>query len=403
MQPYFLTYIPVTAKDIVGQEQQVQAILHFITHFKQQKKKALILYGPSGSGKTAALYAIARDLDAELLEMNASDARNKEEINNVLGQASVQTSLFAKQKILLADEIDGLAGREDFGGIQALATVIEKTRYPIICTANNPFDKKFAPLRSVAELIEFSPLPYTDITTILKRICTKERIPFEEDALKSLARRAGGDARAAINDLQLLTSDTKRLEKKDLALLADREKSESIINALVKVFKTTDPKIALDAFDSVDEELGKVMLWVDENLPKEYKKPQDLAAAYQYLAKADIFNRRIRRWQYWRFLVYISAFLTAGIAVSKQEKYPGFTQYTPTTRILKLWQANQRYLKRKSIAAKLAVKLHCSTTRIIQDTLPYLKEIFKKNKTVAGSIAAFAELDQEEVEWMRQW
>ena len=101
--------------------------------------------------------------------------------------------------------------------------------------------------------------------------------------------------------------------------------------------------------------------------------------------------------------MYISAFLTAGIAVSKQEKYPGFTQYTPTTRLLKIWQANQRYLRRKSIAGKLAAKLHCSNKTIIQDALPYFKTIFKKDKAWTEQLAAAADLEQEEVEWIKQW
>ncbi|MBW2999913.1 replication factor C large subunit, partial [Candidatus Woesearchaeota archaeon] len=141
--------------------------------------------------------------------------------------------------------------------------------------------------------------------------------------------------------------------------------------------------------------------WVDENLPKEYTNPQDLARAYDFISKADVMNRRIKRWQHWRFLVYINAYLSAGIAVSKDEKYKGFVSYTPTTRILKLWQAKMKYMKRTAIASKIAEKTHSSTKRAIKDTLPYLKPIFK-NKKLGSQLAEELDLNEEEFDWLKK-
>ena len=167
-------------------------------------------------------------------------------------------------------------------------------------------------------MIEFAPLDYSDIFTVLKKICDSEKIKYEEEVLKGLARRAGNDARAAINDLQTLTIEAKELTKKSLEELGERNKLDTMINALFKVFKTTDHKVAIAAFDNIEEDLDEQLLWLDENLPREYTKPEDLAKAYDKLSKADVFNRRIKRWQHYRFLVYINALITAGIAVSKK-------------------------------------------------------------------------------------
>ncbi|MBN2421311.1 hypothetical protein JXB27_03470, partial [Candidatus Woesearchaeota archaeon] len=141
-------------------------------------------------------------------------------------------------------------------------------------------------------------------------------------------------------------------------------------------------------------------LWVDENLPYEYKKPKDLAEAYHYVSQADLFNRRIRRWQHWRFLVYINAFLSGGIASSKDSKYSEFVQYKPTMRILKLWMANQKYAKRKAIAEKIHEKMHTSVKETVKSVVPYMQVIFKQNKEMSGKIAAELDLDEEEVEWL---
>ena len=225
---------------------------------------------------------------------------------------------------------------------------------------------------------------------------------YKKTALKSLARRAGGDLRAAINDLQTLSQQGKSLERTDLDNLADRMQTDSIVDALVKILKTTDPKIALSALDNVNEDYDQLILWLDENLPKEYTKPKDLDRAYDKLSKADVFRRRIRRWQHWRFLVYINALLTAGVAVSKEEKYREFVKFGPTRRLLKIWMANQRYMKRKAIAQKIAEKTHTSSKAVLRDTLPYLHPAFRKSRKMAEQLSKYLDLNDDEIGWLRK-
>ena len=174
-----------------------------------------------------------------------------------------------------------------------------------------------------------------------------------------------------------------------------------MINALMRILKTTDANIALGALDDVDEETDDVFLWIDENLPKEYTLQEDLARAYDNMSMADVFRGRIRRRQHWRFLVYINSLLTAGVALSKKEKYHGFSKYTRTTRILNMWQFNQKNARRKSIAGKLANKTHTSAKRVVKDTLPYLRHIFKHNKEEAEKISRYLELDEEEIAYLK--
>ncbi|PIN86565.1 hypothetical protein COV19_03510 [Candidatus Woesearchaeota archaeon CG10_big_fil_rev_8_21_14_0_10_44_13] len=402
MQTWTKKHEPRKSGDVEGQADGVKYLKDFVEHYKKHKKRSLILYGPVGCGKTVSVYVVAKELGLEIIEVNASDFRNEEGVNSTVGSASRQMSLFSKGKIILVDEIDGLSGTEDRGGINALAALIEKSAFPIICTATDPFDKKFANLRKSSEMMQFMPLDYNSIFNILAKICREEKISYKDDDLKSLARRIGGDARAAVNDLQMIAEAKKELRKEDLDELGQREQQDNMINAMLKVFKTTDPMIAISAYDNVPEDFDKVFLWIDENLPKEYEKPADLERAYDYVSKADVMFRRIRRWQHWRFLVYVNAYLSAGVAVSKDEKYKKFVQYGPTTRILKLWMANQKYHRRKAIAEKIASKTHSSAKRVITDTLPYFQEVFRKNKGYGSLIAEELDLSEEEVEWLRK-
>ncbi|MBW2975625.1 replication factor C large subunit [Candidatus Woesearchaeota archaeon] len=401
MIPFTKKYTPKSLKDIKGQDKAIKELNSLIANFRKEKKKAIWVYGPSGSGKTSIAHALANDLGYELIEVNASDARNAESINQKLGGAAFQHSLFSKGKVILVDEIDGLAGREDRGGMQALIRIIEKTPFPIVLTAANPWDFKFNKLRNKCNMVGLDSLGYMDIGEVLRKICITEKIKYDLDVLKSLGRRSGGDCRAAINDLQTLTELTKELTKDSLDELEQRRQEESIPAALLKVFKTTDPNIAITAFDNVKEDLEQQLLWIDHNLPFEYDKPEDLARAYDKLSRADVFNRRIRRWQHWRFLVYINALITAGIAVSKDEKYHKFVQYKPTGRLLKLWWANQKGMKKKAIAAKIAEKTHSSVKDVIKD-IEYFRVIFRKDKEMGEAIARYADLGKEEVEWLRK-
>ncbi|MCK4670691.1 MAG: replication factor C large subunit, partial [Nanoarchaeota archaeon] len=357
MDPWVRKYQPKTLSKVYGQEKAVNAIKNFITNFKKQKKKALLLYGPSGSGKTCSVVAAASEFDMELLEVNASDKRNKNAINEVVGQSLKQQSLFAKQKILLLDEVDGLSGRDDRGGIAAVVPLIKESVFPIILTTNDAYIDKLKALRKVCTLVEFERLDANTMFKIMKMVCDNENVKYDKDALKRLAYKADGDLRGALTDLETLSRNTKQIGKDNIMEVSDRDKKESLQKALLKVFKSSDARIAINAFKNVDENLDEIMLWIEENLPKEYSG-DSLGRAFDAVSKADVYRGRIRRWQHWRFLVYIDALLSAGVATAKDEKNPEVVEYKRSSRILKMWIAKQKLAKRKAIAAKLAQNTH---------------------------------------------
>lgn len=392
-------YAPQSSSEVVGQALALPLLKDFIHNYKKQKKKAALIYGPVGCGKTSAIYALAKELKYDILEINSSDIRNEANMSSFLGSALGQQSLFFTPKIVLIDEIDNISGTHDRGCIPALVRALEKSSFPVILTANDPFDSKFSTLRKTCQMIEFGKLDYKIISQVLIEICAKERVKFEEKAVVSLARKVDGDLRGALIDLQICAAKDNKFTYADLQTLSDRKRTESILHALMLIFKSSSVENALPALEETDTDLNEVFLWIDENLPKEYLDPASLARAYEHLSRADVFNRRIKRWQHWRFLVYIYDFLTAGISSAKDKKNPEFVQYTPTMRVLKIWQANQKWAKRKEIAEKLAAKTHTSTKEAIQQ-VPYLQSILR-NSGGEGIIKEL-ELTEEEVEWMRK-
>ncbi len=395
-------YAPRGSREVVGQNKAVQELAAFVASYRRQKKKAALLYGPAGTGKTCSAYAVAREHELEVVEINASDVRNKDAIERVVGSAMKQHSLTSKGKLILIDEVDGLSGTKDRGGLPALLKLMQYSAFPVVMTIADPWDVKFSSLRSKTVMIQYHHLAYTSIASILKRICKTEGIEYEEEALTSLSRSAGGDARAATNDLFTLTAATKKLEKSRLAELLERDMTDTIINALVKVFKTKDETIALAAFDNVQEDPQRVMLFLDENIPSEYRKPEDLCRAYEALSRADVFAGRIRRMQHWRFLVYVNALTSAAIALAKDEKYPGFTAYKQPSRILRIWQQNMKWQKRNDISKKIAMHTHCSQRVARKDIFPFLHVVFRKNKTAANAITRELDLSDDEAAWLKK-
>jgi replication factor C large subunit len=394
--PWIRKYAPTKGSEVVGQDSGVAQLRQFITGFSKGMAP-LVLHGPPGTGKTASVHALARELDLELIEVNASDVRNKASINELLGAALGQQSLFFKGKVILVDEADGLSGTKDRGGLQAVLALVKEARYPVIITANDIASDKLKALKKQGVPVAFDALAPKDIAQLLEGIAKQENITCEEKALTAIAHRAGGDARAAVNDLQTL-SDGNTLTMAEIEALGDREQKEAIEQALLRVFKTTNATVALPAFDNVDVDVDQLFLWIDQNLPNEYTKPEDLARAMDALSEADKFFGRIRRWQYYRFYVYIYNLLSAGIALAKTEKYPGMPTFKRSSRPLQIWMANQRNAKRKAIAQKLAEKTHTSAKRSFNEIL-ILKGVFKKGKQ--QELIEELELTEDEVAWLR--
>jgi len=399
-QPWTKKHCPEKVNQVIAQEGNLTILMNFISNYKNQKKKAILIYGPAGCGKTSSAYAIASELGLEIIELNASDLRNKDQIQSIAGAASKQMSLFGSGKLILIDELDGIAGRKDYGGVPALVKVIKESAWPIIITANNPFDSKFSSIRSKSELLQFKILGISDVFKILKDVCIKEKVDYDEGVLKVLAMRSAGDARGAVNDLQIISSEGK-IDRNAVDEISGRDKMDTMLSALMKIFKSTDADVAKNAFDNVEEDFDKCFLWLDENLPKEYTDPLALVRAYKKLSKADVFKGRIRRWQHWRYLVYINDLLTAGIAVSKDAKNKDFIKYTPTGRILKMWWAKQKNMKKKAIALKIASKTHSSTKEVLKN-IDFFKVIFKENKEMADSITEELDLNKDEIEYLEK-
>lgn len=383
-------YRPEKFSEIFGQEEAINKIQFFLTNFSQPRaKKAIILHGSPGIGKTTIAHVIAKETNSEIFELNASDLRNKGKLQEILKPAIEQQSLIKKNKIILIDETDGITGT-DRGGITEIISLLNTTNYPIILTANDAWSKKLSPLRKKTEIVELKEIAPSIIKNILIKILNKENKFIHNKLLNQISIKSKGDLRSAINDLQTLvhTGNPQDLE------LDQRNKETDIFNALKKIFQEKPKLEMLKTFDSVKMDIDEIILWVEENIPADYKG-QELARAYDLLSKTDLFKGRIYKQQYWRFLVYENIFLSYGISSAKQQEKAGFSAYKRPSRILKIWLNNQRTAKKKSIAQKYASFVHIGSKRALSE-YPTIKQIINSNPQIAKEL----KLTEDEIEYV---
>jgi len=370
--------------DFVMQEKAVVDLKIFLKEFP--KKKALMIHGPAGTGKTSLAIAAAKENNLEILELNSSDLRNRAKLEQILEPAVQQQSLFKKSKIILMDEVDGVTGT-DIGGIPELVKLIGMTQYPIIMTCNDVWQSKLAPVRIKSKLVEMKPLSILTITEILKEINEKEKLNKSMSFLTQIAIKSQGDVRAALNDLQsyALTEDIF------VDVQEKRDSEEDIFVILKKLFKERND--FLNLFDSTKMSIDEIFLWIEENIPREYKN-EALAKAYYALSNADVFRGRIYKDQSWRFLIYQNIFQSAGISYAKALPTQNFTRYEKPKTILKIWLHNQKVAKKKTIAKKFAHSVHCSTKRAMRD-FDMLRPILQKDL-----VQKELKLSEEEVDFL---
>ena len=96
---YTHKYMPKNSAQVFGQQLAVSQLKDFIMNYKNQRENAAVIYGPIGNGKTSSVYALANELNYDVLEINSSDLRKADNIKSFLDNSLGQQSLFLNQKL----------------------------------------------------------------------------------------------------------------------------------------------------------------------------------------------------------------------------------------------------------------------------------------------------------------
>ena len=375
VEPWTVKYRPRSSKDVAGNKTAVEKLREWIDSWKKgpPSKRAVLLYGPAGVGKTSISQAIAEERGWDLVEINASDKRSGEILSKIAGLASTQTTLFSKGRLILLDEVDGINLREDQGAVTTILQIIKETQYPMILTANDPWDPKTRPLREACLQIELKRLGVRDGLPLLRTIMSKEGVRTTDDTLKFILDKDRGDIRSILNDTQLLTSRNKTLTMDDVSLLSGRDRTESVFEVLRVIFNSRTVAAARRALSISDLDQEMLFQWIFENVPYQISEPHQLERAITALADADMYFGRIRKTQSWHLLSYALDLMTAGVAIAKQSPTSGWVPMRFPQKISSMSRTRGSRDLRKRIGVAIGQKTHVSSRRAQQLYLPLLR------------------------------
>ncbi len=233
---------PTSLDEVVGQQHIIGKDKLLYRAIQADKLSSLIFYGPPGTGKTTLAKVIAHTTSAEFTQINATSA-GKKDMEAVVEQAKQLQGMYQKKTILFVDEIHRFnKGQQDY----LLPFVEDGTIILIGATTENPYFEVNGALISRSSIFELKPLSREDVETLILRAVRDEkkgmgsyRAEMDEDALHFLADLAGGDARAALNAVELGILTTKRSGDGKIHITLDVA-SECIQKRVVRYDKTGD-------------------------------------------------------------------------------------------------------------------------------------------------------------------
>lgn len=398
-------YRPKRLDEVAAQGRAIKEIKKWADEWDggRPDKPALLFYGPPGTGKSATAAALAREKGWDLIELNASDTRTKNEIERIAGSAASMGTLTGGggKRLIVLDEADNVHGTADRGGNRAISELLKKTQNPIILIGNDRYDIPKGIKRKTKE-VNFRRLRKSSIAKVLRQIAKEEGIEVkDEEVLKILGDRVNGDLRSAINDFQAISEGKEEIGKEDI-VTQGRDREINIFKALGKLKKTRNVQEAREALRELDETPEDTIDWIEENLPKMMGNIPDLADAYENLSRADIFLGRARRNQNYTFWKYASDLMSAGVALSRKGK-PGKGRYGYPGSRKRYGRTKKQRGTRDDLAEKISEEYHVSSKRAIREFLPYLSTIFQNNGETAKKISKELELEEDEVDYLKNY
>ena len=255
---------PTTLEEFVGQEQIVGKDKLLYSAIKGDRLGSLIFYGPPGTGKTTLAKIIANTTKSEFVQINATTAGIKD-IKDTVTAAKERLGMFGKKTILFIDEIHRFNKTQQD---TLLPHVEDGTLVLIGATTENPYFEVNRALVSRSVIFSLEPLRQKDIASLLRRALADEEkglgsyhAKMDEDALDFLSNTANGDARAALNALELavLTTDPDDdgmihitlsvaedcIQRRALQYDKGGDNHYDTISAFIKSMRGSDPDAAL--------------------------------------------------------------------------------------------------------------------------------------------------------------
>lgn len=413
-------YKPTQLKQIIGQtgeKSNARKLLHWLTNWhknraagtKPQGKffnksddgsgfRAALLSGPPGIGKTTTATLVCKEAGFSYVELNASDTRSKKSLKGEVAESldnktivdfigGTNKSTEGKKHCLLMDEVDGMAGNEDRGGLQELVALIKSSHIPIICMCNDRNHQKMRTLSNYCFDLRFQRPRVEQIKGAMMSVAFKEGLKIPPPAMNEIILSANQDIRQVLHNLSMWTAGEKNLTydqaKKD-SKNAKKDFKLGPFDVCRKVFVGGEETAGMTINDKSDlyfHDYNIAPLFVQENyihvIPFAAKGNVGrhlslLARAADSLCDGDRVDRSIRERQSWNLLP--SAAMYASVipgeymrgSLPQMVSFPSWLGKNSTTgKTDRILQELRTHMSLSTSANKLSLNL---------DYLPYLRK-----------------------------
>ena len=380
-------YRPQNIFDMVGNE---DARKQFVEWFGKWKKgtKPLLLIGPPGIGKTTLCFIAGKQFGYDMISLNASDVRNKKNIQEILTPVLGNQTVLGEPMIFI-DEVDGIHGRSDFGGVEALINILKEPTVPIVLAGNYDSSDKMKKIKKVVKTLQINPLSPRFLKLYLNMILEKENAKINPGRLIKLITDSKGDIRSMINSAQALVTGFELNTEKSFESLNVEDglnaffKSQSLDEARVILFSLRiDPREKINAFYSSI---------ITSNLSSE-----KMSKALGVISEADLLYGKIMKTQNWRLLRYLDSILLSLYEKDSSAQYTKYNLSWPLLNRLR-WDG----AKIKAIGSTLSKKLHVSNSTFATFFFPIILALKKNNSIELEFEDTFEELIEKEIELLK--
>ena len=380
-------YRPKNLLEMVGNEEAKESFVKWLGKWIKGTKP-LLLVGPPGIGKTTMAFLATKQFGYDLISMNASDVRNKQKIQEILNPILGNRNLLGNPMIFV-DEVDGIHGRSDFGGVEALIDILKEPTVPIILAANSDISDKMKSIKKVVTTVKLRPLPPRLMRLYLEEILRRENASIKIGSMIKVIVDSRGDIRSILNSAQALSGGFEpQLDKSNLTANVE-ESINSFFNAkssekaqVILYSLRIDPREKINAFYSSV---------ITSTLPKDTLKEM-----LEVLSEADMLYGKIMRHQEWRILRYLDNILLKLYKQGTGIKYSQFNLPWPTLNRIR-WDGRAI----KGLTSNLAKQMHVSRSVFSTFYLPYILFCIKNKSLEMNLNESDYEIVQKELEIMK--